>query len=84
MLLAIGLTGGMTLLGMIPPLLMKYVVDEIVGTGQWHMAPAILVTMLLVNVLSAGGLFPRHEGCAGYLSGVNGVGCHLFGDIRFA
>ena len=77
LLLAVGLTGGMTLLGMIPPLMMKYVIDDIVGMGQWHMAPAILVTMLLVNVLSAGG---------GFLNNVviYVVGQHLVFDIRRA
>ena len=77
LLLAIGLTGGMTLLGMVPPLLMKYVIDEIVGMGQWHMAPAILFSMLLVNLLSAGG---------GFLNNVviYVVGQHLVFDVRQA
>jgi subfamily B ATP-binding cassette protein MsbA len=77
LLLAIGITGGMTLLGMIPPLLMKYVIDEVVGMGQWQMAPAILVTLLLVNLLSAGGGFMNDVVI--YL-----VGQHLVFDIRRA
>ena len=77
LLLAIGLTGGMTLLGMVPPLLMKYVIDEIVGMGQWHMAPAILFSMLLVNLLSAGGGFLNYVV-------IYVVGQHLVFDVRRA
>ncbi len=57
LLLAIGLTGGMTLLGMVPPIVMRYIIDEVVGLGRWNMAPAILLTLLAVNFLAAAGSF---------------------------
>ena len=43
LLTAVALTGAMTLLGMVPPVLMRYIIDDVVGLGRWNMAPAILM-----------------------------------------
>ena len=53
-LLALFLTVIMTLLGMVPPLVTRYIIDDVVGAGKWDMAPAILLVLLLMNVQSAG------------------------------
>jgi subfamily B ATP-binding cassette protein MsbA len=57
LLLAIALTGIMTLLGMLPPVLMKLVIDDVVGVGQWDEAVAICLAFLAVNVLAAAGTY---------------------------
>ena len=53
-LLALFLTVIMTLLGMVPPLVIRYIIDDVVGAGKWDMAPAILLVLLVMNVQSAG------------------------------
>ena len=57
LLIAICLTGSMTLLGMLPPILMKHVIDDVVGLGQWGDAGAICLAFLSVNVLAAAGTY---------------------------
>ena len=57
LLVAVALTGAMTLLGMVPPILMRYIIDDVVGMGRWSLAPAILMAFLTVNVLAAAGSF---------------------------
>ena len=74
---AVALTGGMTLLGMIPPILMRFIIDEIVGMGRWNMAPAVLVIFLAVNLISAAGTFWN------YLI-IYIVGQRLVFDVRLA
>jgi len=77
LLLAIGLTGIMTLLGMLPPVLMKLVIDDVVGLGQWDEAVAICLAFLAVNVLAAAGTYWNY--LIIYL-----VGQRLVFDIRLA
>lgn len=77
LLLAIFLTGFMTLLGMLPPVLMKLVIDDVVGLGQWDEAVAICLAFLAVNVLAAAGTYWN------YLT-IYLVGQRLVFDIRLA
>ena len=57
LLLAGCLTGIMTLLGMAPPILMRYVIDDVVGLGKWNQAPSIFFAFLAVNILAAVGTY---------------------------
>ena len=77
LLIAICLTGTMTLLGMLPPILMKHVIDDVVGLGQWGDAVAICLAFLAVNVLAAAGTYWNY--LVIYL-----VGQRLVFDIRLA
>ncbi|MBT3606031.1 MAG: ABC transporter ATP-binding protein [Candidatus Latescibacteria bacterium] len=77
LLIAICLTGSMTLLGMLPPILMKHVIDDVVGLGQWGDAGAICLAFLSVNVLAAAGTYWNY--LIIYL-----VGQRLVFDIRLA
>ena len=77
LLIAIFLTGSMTLLGMLPPILMKHVIDDVVGLGQWGDAVAICLAFLAVNVLAAAGTYWNY--LVIYL-----VGQRLVFDIRLA
>jgi len=67
----------MTLLGMLPPVLMKHVIDDVVGLGKWQDATAICLVFLAVNLLAAGGTFWNY--LVIYL-----VGQRLVFDIRLA
>jgi len=77
LLMAILLTGGMTLLGMLPPILMKHVIDEVVGAGQWGDASVVCLAFLGVNILAAAGTYWNY--LVIYL-----VGQRLVFDIRLA
>lgn len=77
LMMAICLTGGMTLLGMLPPILMKHVIDDVVGMGQWDDAVAVCLAFLSVNVLAAAGTYWNY--LIIYL-----VGQRLVFDIRLA
>lgn len=77
LLVAILLTGGMTLLGMLPPILMKHVIDEVVGAGQWGDASVVCLAFLGVNILAAAGTYWNY--LIIYL-----VGQRLVFDIRLA
>lgn len=54
LLFALFLTVVMTVLGMAPPIVTRYIVDDVVQAGKWGMAPAILMIMLAINFTSAG------------------------------
>ncbi len=54
LLFALSLTVVMTILGMAPPIVTRYIVDDVVQAGKWDMAPAILMVMLAINITSAG------------------------------
>ncbi len=75
--IAICLTGFMTLLGMLPPVLMKLVIDDVVGLEQWGDTSAICLIFLAVNVLAAAGTYWNY--LIIYL-----VGQRLVFDIRLA
>ncbi|MDA0712181.1 MAG: ABC transporter ATP-binding protein, partial [bacterium] len=77
LLLTICLTGVMTLLGMLPPILMKQVIDGVVGKGNWGEAAAICFAFLMVNILAAAGTYWNY--LIIYL-----VGQRLVFDIRLA
>ncbi|MSS72164.1 MAG: ABC transporter ATP-binding protein [Candidatus Latescibacteria bacterium] len=53
-LLALVITVVMTILGMVPPIVTRYIINDVVEAGKWNMAPAILMVMLVINFLSAG------------------------------
>ncbi|MDP6041370.1 MAG: ABC transporter ATP-binding protein [Candidatus Latescibacteria bacterium] len=57
LILAVCLTGMMTFLGMAPPILMRYIIDEVVGLGKWDQASSIFVAFLAVNFLAAAGTY---------------------------
>ena len=82
LLVAIGLTGAMTFLGMVPPILMRFIIDEVVGMGRWELAPAILMGYLSVNVLAAGGSgILLHEAIGhGMEADFNRKGVSIFAD----
>jgi len=44
----------LTVLGMTPPLIMKYIVDEIIVGGNWSMLEVLLVLSISIPILSAG------------------------------
>jgi ABC-type bacteriocin/lantibiotic exporter with double-glycine peptidase domain len=44
----------LTVLGMTPPLIMKYIVDEIIIGGNWSMLEVLLVLSISIPILSAG------------------------------
>lgn len=77
LMVAIVLTGGMTLLGMLPPVLMKLVIDDVVGMGKWGEVSAICLAFLAVNFLAAAGTYWNY--LVIYL-----VGQRLVFDIRLA
>lgn len=54
LLLALALTVVMTVLGMVPPVVTRYIINDVVQAGKWNMAPAILMVMLTINFLAAG------------------------------
>ncbi|MDP6779879.1 MAG: ABC transporter ATP-binding protein, partial [Candidatus Latescibacteria bacterium] len=60
LLFAIGLTGVMTVLGMVPPIIMRFIIDDVVALGRWNMAPAVLATLLATNLLAAAGSYANH------------------------
>ena len=77
LLVAVSLTGAMTLLGMVPPILTRYIIDDVVGMGQWDKASAVLLAFLCVNFLAAGGTLWN------YLI-IYMVGQRLVFDVRLA
>ena len=77
LILAVTLTGIMTVLGMVPPILMRYLIDDVVGLGRWEQAPALLMAFLLMNILAAGGTYWNY--LIIYL-----IGQHLVFDVRLA
>jgi ABC-type multidrug transport system fused ATPase/permease subunit len=44
----------LTVLGMTPPLIMKYIVDEVVVGGNWSLLEVLLVVSISIPILSAG------------------------------
>ena len=60
LLFAIGLTGAMTMLGMVPPIIMRFIIDDVVALGRWNMAPAVLATLLATNLLASAGSYANH------------------------
>jgi len=60
LLMAFALTGAMTLMGMLPPILIRYIIDDVVAAGKWGDAPAIFFAFLSMNLLVAGASYWNH------------------------
>ena len=52
-ILAITLTGGLTLIGMAPPLLMGRLINDVAKDGNWAVFPLIMTLLFGVPVLRA-------------------------------
>ena len=50
---AVILTGALTLVSMVPPLLLRYLADDIVTAGRWDMLGRVIAAMIAVPVLMA-------------------------------
>ncbi len=51
LLLALALTGGLTLIGMATPLLMRRLINDVAGEGNWGIFPLVVGLLLAVPVL---------------------------------
>ena len=51
---ALGLTVMLAVLGMLPPLIVMYIVDEVIVRGRWGMLEIMVVLLVAVPVLTAG------------------------------
>ncbi len=52
LILAVALTGVLTFVGLIPPLVMKWLIDDVVGVGNWNHLNAVILMMAAVPILS--------------------------------
>ena len=53
LILLLGLTATMTTLGMMPPLVMKYIIDDIIVDGNWRVLEVLLVISICLPIASA-------------------------------
>lgn len=51
---ALGLTVMLAVLGMLPPLIVMYIVDEVIVSGRWEMLEIMVALLVAVPVLTAG------------------------------
>ena len=51
---ALGLTVSLAVLGMAPPLIVMYIVDEVIVAGRWEMLEVTVALLVAVPVLTAG------------------------------
>lgn len=72
---AAGLTGGLTFVGMAPPLLMRRLVNDVAKEAQWGLFPLVMGLLIGVPVLRAG------INIANALA-LNKVGLGIVGDTR--
>ena len=53
-IIAVILTGGLTLVGMAPPLLMRRLINDVARDGQWSLLPLIMALLFGIPLLRAG------------------------------
>jgi len=53
LLFALLLTGGLTVVGMLPPLLMRRLINDVARQGQWGVFPLVMTLLFAVPVLRA-------------------------------
>ena len=53
LVVAVGLTGSLTLIGMAPPLLMRRLLNDVAKDGQWEIFPVVMGLLFAVPVLRA-------------------------------
>lgn len=51
---ALSMTVGLTVVGMVPPLITMYIVDEVIVAGRWDMLEVLLLLSILVPLMAAG------------------------------
>jgi ATP-binding cassette subfamily B protein len=54
LIVAVVLTGALTFIGMVPPLLMRRLVNDVAKEGQWGIFPVVIGLLFLVPLLRAG------------------------------
>ena len=54
LIVAVVLTGALTFVGMVPPLLMRRLVNDVAREGQWGIFPVVIGLLFLVPLLRAG------------------------------
>jgi ATP-binding cassette, subfamily B, bacterial MsbA len=52
-ILAVALTGGLTIIGMAPPLLMRRLINDVARAGNWGVFPLVMTLLFAVPVLRA-------------------------------
>jgi len=52
-LLTVVLTGLLTGIGLIPPLVIKRLIDDVVGASQWNLLPGVILVMVLVPIITS-------------------------------
>ena len=53
LILLLALTATMTTLGMMPPLIMKYIIDDVIVDGNWRVLEVLLVISICLPIMSA-------------------------------
>ena len=54
LILLLFMTATMTTMGMVPPLVMKYIIDDIIVGGNWAMLEVLLAVTITLPILAAG------------------------------
>jgi ABC-type multidrug transport system fused ATPase/permease subunit len=54
LILLLCLTATMTTLGMVPPLVMKYIIDDIIVGGNWDVLEVLLAITIVLPIIAAG------------------------------
>lgn len=52
-LLTVILTGLLTGIGLIPPLVIKRLIDDVVGASQWNLLPGVILVMVLLPIITS-------------------------------
>ena len=53
LILAVILTGSLTVVGMAPPLLMRRLINDVAKAGQWEIFPLVMTLLFTVPILRA-------------------------------
>ncbi len=53
-LIAVSLAGVLTLIGLVPPLLIKRLIDDIVGASKWDMLTGVILMLIAIPIIRAG------------------------------
>ncbi len=53
LILLLCLTATMTALGMVPPLVMKFIIDDVITMGNWHFLEVLLFISICLPIMSA-------------------------------
>ncbi len=53
-LIAVSLTGVLTLTGLVPPLLIKRLIDDVVGASKWNMLTGVMLMLIAIPIVTTG------------------------------